>query len=164
MRRSLVLAAAVASLTSCTHGRFAKGLKEYRLDEVVSLPESKIAEVSLRAGPVEVFEVRVRNGVTPQDLLEDTHHRDRSHPKPTVFARSSSPYTAWVTIATVLEDDIGTPLMTCASRKDQELEGMATEDWNACLAEGMFTRDWPRVQAMRVMLTVRVPEPPPAAE
>jgi hypothetical protein len=164
MRRSIRIIAMASTLCAgCATTSAGNGSsRQYKVDELIDLPADGIAPVSIKAGPVEVIEVRIRNMPTEQDVVEDKRGTDRSHPKPTVVARSTSRQPAWLSLVSILEDEAGKPLMTCDARKDQELAPGATDDWNTCMFEGIRTREWPRVKIFHLIATVRVSEEAPS--
>jgi hypothetical protein len=164
VRRSMLVVtmAAVACAACATTGAGKGEMREYKIDEVVPLGPEGSAQVSLKSGPFEIVQLLVRNQPSAKDILEDKRGTDRSHPKPTIVARSSATETAMVSLASILEDENGKPLMTCNSRRDQDLVGGVTDDWNTCFMEAILTQDWPKVKNFHVIVTFRVREEAPA--
>jgi len=138
-----ILAGAVSA---CARSGGRRGqMRGYQIDEAIPLGPEASADVSMKAGPFELVNVLVRNAPTEKDVLEDARRTDRSHPQPTIVARSTAQETAMVTLASILEDEHGEPLMTCG-RRAQELVGGVTDGWNTCILESVRTADWPRVR------------------
>jgi hypothetical protein len=166
MRRPMLLLALGSTLLAgCATMAGGKGdWKEYKIDQIVPLGPDGSANVSVKTGPFEVVRVLVRNQPTAKDVAEDTYKRDRSHPKPTIVAKSNATGVAYVTLVSILEDENGTPLMTCNSRKEQDLGPGTTDDWNTCFMEGIRTQDWPKVKNFHAVVTFRVREAPAATK
>ena len=159
MHRIAFAAILAAGASACvTIGGGYGPVEEYTVDQAIPLGPDASAEVNLRAGPFEIVKVLVRNAPTEKDVLEDKRGTDRSHPKPVIVARSFAKETARVTLASILEDEDGQPLMTCSGRKDQDLDGGTTDDWNTCFLEAIRTADWPRVKFFHLIVTFRVQE------
>ncbi|HET6439202.1 MAG TPA: hypothetical protein VFG59_14130 [Anaeromyxobacter sp.] len=159
MHRIAFIAILAGAAGACATSGGGRGqMREYRIDEAIPLGPEASADVSIKAGPFELVRVLVRNAPTEKDVLEDTRKTDRSHPKPTIVARSTAEETAMVTLASILEDEHGEPLMTCSGRRAQELVGGVTDDWNTCFLEAIRTADWPRVKYFHAIVTFRVRE------
>lgn len=163
MSRSMwiVVLSAIACASCATLGSSAP-MREYQVDEPIPLGRDGSAEVSLKAGPFEVVKVLVRNQPNPAEVRE----RGWCRPKPTIVARSTAKDgdVAMVSLVSILEDDQGAPLMTCSSRKPQELFGGMTDDWNTCFLEAMRAEDWPKVKYFHAIVTFRAREEPAQPE
>jgi hypothetical protein len=155
--RPIFVAALALATAACATVPGQGPIHEYELDVLVPMPAEGAVEVSHKAGPFELVHVKFRNRPSAKDIaLSRDDTRDMSHPKPIVVVRSTATHTARVSLATILEDEAGKPLMTCASRLDQELAPGYTDDWNTCQLEGIRTADWPRVKNVHVVLGFRV--------
>lgn len=162
--RSTLLSALAIACAACSTVPGTGPIREYTIDQVIPLPPSGEAAVGAKSGPFELVRVHVDNRPEEREVaLGKDRPGDSSRPKPIVVVRSAAQHTARVSLATILEDEAGEPLMTCKSRLDQDLAPGFEDDWNTCQLESMRTGDWARVKRLHAILGFQVREDVPGA-
>ncbi len=120
--RSMLITAFAFACAACAGVPGYGPVQEVKLDQVIPLRADGTAEGSYASGPFAVVKVEIRNQPTAQDVAMSRDKTwDMSHPKPVVTVRSTAQHTARVSLASILEDENGKPLMVCKSRLDVEL-------------------------------------------
>lgn len=156
------LALALAAALCAAPAAAVDEVYEYVVDETIPLPADGVAaSLSLQAGPVTITEVRVRNRPTEHEVRENPEGLDRSRPKPIVIARNDGKDDVKVSLSASLEGASGQPFMSC--RRKTDLDAGETDDWNVCSMEGLYTKDWPKVKFVHVVVRVRPEDPVPGA-
>ncbi len=157
MRKHLVtLAAAIALFALPSHGKDRS--PQYDIDESVTVNAASGYDTRIQAtaGPVTFTEVKIRNIPSAEEIRRVTRATENSRPKPVVFARNDGQIPAKVHVRTILEDDMGTALMTCD--RTGSLDPGERNDWNMCLTEAMHTLDWPQVRVVHLIAQVDTKE------
>lgn len=120
----------------------------YELDLAVPLASGGVMPVSFEVGPFTITELRVRNMPSDEETHDLSRGKDKSHPKPTITARSRTTWDAQLKLKVTLEDDQGKALMACEARKG--LAKGESEELSMCWIASVRTLDWPKVKVFHV--------------
>ncbi len=135
----------------------------FLIDEVFPLPENGRIPLTLKAGPVDITEVRIEKMPSKSEVANARRNSEKSRVEPIVMVKGMSDpddvldgLEIRAVIEVALEDDVGTPVISCI--KVVEIDPGEIDDVSPCTlgARTLYTQDWPKVKFVSLKAKVNL--------
>jgi hypothetical protein len=143
----------LAVLLAAASAAAAEPAREYKVDQVIPLPEDGVANVTVEVGPMVITQIALGTRPTAEDIAKDTRHTDTFRPKPRVAAHNAGTYNVEMFVEVALVDDAGKEYVDC--RRSVGYDVGNSDETTLCRMDAMSVSDWPKVTGFRLVAHAR---------